>query len=45
MKKLEAGIAIYAGVFKPGDSHLEAWNDAIYVHPSWAGDNNRTIYL
>ena len=38
--KLEESIAIYAGVFKPGED-LEAWNDAIYVHPNWAGNNNR----
>ena len=39
-KKLEESIAIYAGVFKPGED-LEAWNDAIYVHPNYAGKNNR----
>lgn len=39
-KKLEESIAIYAGVFKPGED-LEAWNDAIYVHPDYAGKNNR----
>lgn len=41
-KKLEQSIAIYAGVFKPGnDDDLEAWNDVIYVHPNWAGENSR----
>ena len=40
--ELEESIAIYAGVFKPGDDdHLEAWNDAIYVHPNWAGENSK----
>lgn len=39
-KKLEESIAIYAGVFKPGED-LEAWNDAIYVHPNWDGENNK----
>ena len=39
-KELEASIAIYAGVFKPGED-LEAWDDAIYVHPNWSGENNR----
>lgn len=39
-KKLEESIAIYTGVFKPGED-LEAWNDAIYVHPNWSGKNNR----
>ena len=37
---LEESIAIYAGVFKPGED-LEAWNDAIYVHPNYAGSNSR----
>lgn len=28
------GFTFYGGVFKPGpDSALQAWNDAIYVHP------------
>lgn len=38
--KLDAGIAIYAGVFKPGED-LTAWNDAIYVHPNLKGTNNK----
>jgi hypothetical protein len=38
--KLEESIAIYAGVFKPGED-LQAWNDAIYVHPNWDGGNNK----
>tara|TARA_R110002049_G_scaffold616_15_gene3625 strand:+ start:2093 stop:3679 length:1587 start_codon:yes stop_codon:yes gene_type:complete len=39
-KSIEKSIAIYAGVFKPGET-LEAWNDAIYVHPNWAGSNSK----
>jgi len=40
--KIEPGLAIYAGVFKPGDdSNLQAWNSAIYVHPSWANSESR----
>lgn len=39
-KKIEESIAIYTGVFKPGED-LQAWNDAIYVHPNWAGENNK----
>ena len=42
--EIEPGLAIYAGVFKPGDdSNLQAWNSAIYVHPSWA-NNDSKIY-
>lgn len=37
---LEESIAIYAGVFKPGED-LQAWNDAIYVHPNWTNSNNK----
>ena len=37
---LEESIAIYAGVFKPGED-LEAWNDAIYVHPNWSNNENK----
>jgi len=40
--KIEPGLAIYAGVFKPGDdSNLQAWNSAIYVHPSWANSDSK----
>lgn len=40
--KIEPGLAIYAGVFKPGDdSNLQAWNSAIYVHPSWANSDGK----
>lgn len=37
---LEESIAIYAGVFKPGED-LQAWNDAIYIHPNWTNSNNK----
>ena len=39
-QRLEESIAFYAGVFKPGED-LEAWNDAIYIHPNWANNNNK----
>ncbi len=39
-QELEESIAIYAGVFKPGED-LQAWNNAIYVHPNWANNNNK----
>lgn len=39
-KSIEKSIAIYTGVFKPGET-LEAWNDAIYVHPKWSGSNSK----
>mgnify|MGYP001056370459 CR=1 FL=1 len=40
--KIASGIAIYAGVFKPGDdSNLQAWNDAIYIHPQWANKESK----
>lgn len=39
-QKLEESIAIYGGVFKPGRD-LEAWNDAIYIHPKWTNSNNK----
>ena len=39
-QKLEESIAIYAGVFKPGED-LQAWNDAIYIHPNWANSNSK----
>ncbi|MFD2567161.1 hypothetical protein [Pseudotenacibaculum haliotis] len=41
-QKIQEGIAIYAGVFKAGnDNNLQAWNDAIYIHPSWANNEGR----
>ncbi len=41
-QKIQEGIAIYSGVFKPGeDINLQAWNDAIYIHPSWANNKGR----
>lgn len=39
-QKLEESISIYAGVFKPGED-LQAWNDAIYIHPNWSNSNNK----
>jgi len=40
--EIEQGLAIYAGVFKPGDdNNLQAWNSAIYVHPSWANKESK----
>lgn len=32
---IEQSLTFYGGVFKPGED-LQAWNDAIYVHPDWA---------
>lgn len=42
--KIEESIAIYAGVFKPGEKVLAAWNDAIYVHPNWTTNNKQYTY-
>ena len=40
--KIQEGIAIYSGVFKAGDDdNLQAWNDAIYIHPNWANKEGR----
>ena len=40
--RIQEGIAIYSGVFKTGnDNNLQAWNDAIYIHPSWANNAGR----
>ena len=40
--KIQEGIAIYSGVFKAGNNNnLQAWNDAIYIHPSWANKEGR----
>jgi hypothetical protein len=40
--RLQEGFAIYSGVFKTGnDNNLQAWNDAIYVHPNWANNAGR----
>ena len=39
---LQQGFAFYGGVFKPGsDSNLQAWNDAVYFHPSWANNDGK----
>tara|TARA_R110001632_G_scaffold19898_16_gene59911 strand:+ start:2828 stop:4432 length:1605 start_codon:yes stop_codon:yes gene_type:complete len=41
---IQEGIAIYSGVFKAGnDNNLQAWNDAIYIHPAFANKEN-TVY-
>ncbi|WP_299214215.1 hypothetical protein [uncultured Dokdonia sp.] len=46
-KKMEQSLTFYGGVFKPGED-LQAWNDALYVHPDWATGNklytNDTAY-
>ena len=55
--KIEQGLTFYTGVFKYKKKHvkhLEAWNDAIYVHPSWGNkkytydslynQNNHNVY-
>lgn len=40
--RIQEGIAVYTGVFKAGnDNNLQAWNDAIYLHPSWANSEGR----
>lgn len=40
--RIQEGISIYAGVFKAGnDNNLQAWNDAIYIHPQWANGEGR----
>jgi hypothetical protein len=42
---MEQSITFYGGVFKPGsDNDLQAWNDAIYVHPDWATGNKLYTY-
>ena len=44
-KRMEQSITFYGGVFKPGsDNDLQAWNDAIYVHPDWATGNKLYTY-
>lgn len=44
-KRMEQSLAFYGGVFKPGsDNDLQAWNDAIYVHPDWATGNTLYTY-
>ncbi|MBL4604424.1 MAG: hypothetical protein JKY02_01795, partial [Flavobacteriaceae bacterium] len=40
--KIQEGIAVYSGVFKPGsDTDLQAWNDALYIHPNWANSESK----
>ena len=42
---MEQGLTFYGGVFKPGsDNDLQAWNDAIYIHPDWATGNKLYTY-
>ena len=38
--QIQQGISIYGGVFKPGNV-LQAWNDAIYIHPDWSNNEGR----
>lgn len=41
---VQQGFAFFSGVFKAGqDSDLQAWNDAVYIHPSWSNKEN-TLY-
>lgn len=43
--QMEQSITFYGGVFKPGsDNDLQAWNDAIYVHPDWATESKLYTY-
>ncbi|MFC4633879.1 hypothetical protein ACFO3O_08170 [Dokdonia ponticola] len=42
-KTMEQSLTFYGGVFKPGED-LQAWNDAIYVHPDWATENKLYTY-
>jgi len=37
----QQGFAFFAGVFKPGDDPLEAWNDALYFHPGFVNTENK----
>jgi hypothetical protein len=42
---VEQGFAFFAGVFKPGDNPLEAWNDAVYFHPNFSNKEGRLYTL
>lgn len=42
-KRMEQSLTFYGGVFKPGED-LQAWNNAIYVHPDWATQNKLYTY-
>lgn len=42
---VEQGFAFFAGVFKPGDNPLEAWNDAVYIHPNFANAESKLYTL
>tara|TARA_R110002073_G_scaffold108336_9_gene243625 strand:- start:56109 stop:57665 length:1557 start_codon:yes stop_codon:yes gene_type:complete len=37
----QQGFAFFAGVFKPGDDPLEAWNDALYFHPGFVNSESK----
>lgn len=41
---IEQGLAFYTGVFKPGFD-LQAWNDAVYVHPKFANKEGKLFTL
>lgn len=41
--RMEQSLTFYGGVFKPGED-LQAWNNAIYVHPDWATQNKLYTY-
>lgn len=42
---IEQGFAFFAGVFKPGDDPLEAWNDAVYFHPNFSNSEGKLFSL
>lgn len=42
--QIEQGLAFYTGVFKPGED-LQAWNDAVYVHPNFANDEGKLFTI
>ncbi|MEH6535600.1 MAG: hypothetical protein V7719_04360 [Psychroserpens sp.] len=43
---INQGLAFYTGVFMPGsDSNLQAWNDAVYVHPSFANKEGKLFTI
>ena len=41
---IEQGFAFFAGVFKPGED-LQAWNDAIYIHPSFSNAEGKMFTM
>nr|WP_321233559.1 hypothetical protein [uncultured Psychroserpens sp.] len=43
---INQGLAFYTGVFMPGaDSNLQAWNNAVYVHPSFANKDGKLFTI